>query len=330
MKGFLNQMEGLGMSKLVVNDFTIPVSITLAEKVGVHEAIFLQQLHYWLKDSDNVYDGHKWVYNSYQGWHEQMPFFTVNQIRRVVRELEKRNLIITGNYNRLKLDKTKWYRINYEAVEQLSKESNNQNLLVDPCKNDACLKNEKKDELAVKQTRPSLETNSNGHQFQLDNAHDNNSTELETQSDNIPEPARHDTGHRTIPKTTTETTPEKMIDDDESARAINPFTFFEENGFGTIGGYLSEKIMAWCDDLSSELVVEAMKLAVEFGCKHWKYVEAILRQWADKGYQSVSDVHAARLHFEEKMAKRRKQKFEKQGRDIPQFAGLDFSAGEEE
>ena len=194
-------------------------------------------------------------------------------------------------------------------------------------------KKRKKDELAVKQTRPSLETNSNKQENPLDNNHDNYTTVIETQSDNIPEPARHDSGHRTIPKTTTETTPEKLLVADAYAREENPFQFFEENGFGTIGGYLSEKIMAWCDDLSPELVVEAMKQAVEFGCKHWKYVEAILKHWADKGYQSVSDVHAARLHFEEKMAKRREQKIEKpekQGRDIPQFVGLDFSAGEEE
>ncbi len=311
MKGILKQVEGLKMSRLLINEYTIPISITLAEKVGVYEAIFLQQLHYWLQDSHHIHDGHKWVYNTYQDWHKQMPFLSINQIRRIVRELEKSNLILTGNFNRLKLDKTKWYRINYEAVEQLCQDTNTQQLFIESCNNETCPQKEDTDE----QTRQSQKNNSRGQ---------------ETQSEHTQKTPRSNSGNRTIPKTTTETTSKKMIDEDEYACAVNPFQFFEENGFGTVGGYLAEKIMAWCEDLSTELVVEAMKLAVEFGCKHWKYVEAILKQWADKGYQSVKDVQAARLHFEEKRSKKSGRKFEKQGRDIPQFSEMDFSLGEDE
>ncbi|WP_412679375.1 DnaD domain-containing protein [Caldifermentibacillus hisashii] len=77
------------------------------------------------------------------------------------------------------------------------------------------------------------------------------------------------------------------------AEEQNPFTFFEQNGFGTISGYLFEKIQAWCEDLSQELVLEAMKIAVESGNKNWSYVEGILRRWVDKGYQTINEVRAA-------------------------------------
>lgn len=40
-----------------------------------------------------------------------------------------------------------------------------------------------------------------------------------------------------------------------------------------------------------------MKLAVENSSKRWNYVEAVLRDWVDKGYQTLDDVHAARLAF---------------------------------
>lgn len=298
------------MSRLLINDYAIPLSITLAERVGLHEAIFLQQLHYWLQDSKNIHDGHKWVYNTYQDWHEQMPFLTVNQIRRIVRELEKRDLIITGNFNRMKLDKTKWYRIHYEAVEALCQEGKQQNLLFDRCENETCPQRD----VTNQSTPQSTETNS---------------SEQESQSDCIQHTARKDSEHKAIPKTTTEIT-QKDKDNDKYTRKIDPFQFFEENGFGTIGGYLAEKILAWCEDLSTELVVEAMKLAVEFGCKNWKYVEAILREWTDKGYQSVQEVHAARLQFAEKMSKKRNRTFTKQGRDIPQLVEFDYSKGEDE
>lgn len=48
-----------------------------------------------------------------------------------------------------------------------------------------------------------------------------------------------------------------------------------------------------------------MKIAVENGVKTWKYVETILRDWADKGYQTVEQVHAAQKAFKEQQAKKR-------------------------
>ncbi len=38
-----------------------------------------------------------------------------------------------------------------------------------------------------------------------------------------------------------------------------------------------------------------MKLAVENSSKRWNYVEAVLRDWVDMGYQTLDDVQAARL-----------------------------------
>lgn len=135
--------------------------------------------------------------------------------------------------------------------------------------------------------------------------------------------------HRTIPKTTTKIT-HKKNEDDEYARDINPFQFFEENGFGTVGSYLAEKILTWCEELSPELVVEAMKRAVEFGCKKWKYVEVILKQWRDKGYQTIAEVHAEQIQFEQKKSNKRNPTPPKQGRDIPRFVNIDYSLGEDE
>lgn len=53
----------------------------------------------------------------------------------------------------------------------------------------------------------------------------------------------------------------------------------------------------WVDDTSEELVLEALKIAVENGAKRWVYVETILRDWMEKGYRTVDEVRAARLAF---------------------------------
>jgi len=110
------------MSKLLINENPILVLPTLAKKIGLNEALFIQQLHYWLADSKHTYDGYQWVYNTYEDWHRQFPFWSTSTIRRIIGKLEREGLIISGNYNRFKMDKTKWYRINYEYLESLMDE----------------------------------------------------------------------------------------------------------------------------------------------------------------------------------------------------------------
>jgi DnaD/phage-associated family protein len=111
-------------------------------------------------------------------------------------------------------------------------------------------------------------------------------------------------GERAIPEITSEITTKKK-EEEAPPCEVNPFSFFEENGFGTIGGYMAEKIGQWCDDLSPELVLEAMKIAVERCVKNWSYVERILRDWSEKKFKTVDQVHAAILAFRENQAKQR-------------------------
>lgn len=84
---------------------------TLATLIGLNEAIVLQQIHYWVKhnekDMQNFIDGHYWVYNTYEQWHEQFPFWSVMTIRRTMTKLENQKLLIAGNYNHAGFDKTK-------------------------------------------------------------------------------------------------------------------------------------------------------------------------------------------------------------------------------
>lgn len=105
------------MNKLLLDDKPLIILPSLAEKVGLNESIVLQQLHYWLMDSKHFHDDHKWIYNTYSDWKKQFPFWSDKTIRRTITKLENEGLIISGNYNKLPIDKTKWYRINYEQLE---------------------------------------------------------------------------------------------------------------------------------------------------------------------------------------------------------------------
>ncbi|HHU6748271.1 TPA: DnaD domain protein [Staphylococcus aureus] len=109
------------MNKLLIDDYPIQVLPKLAELIGLNEAIVLQQIHYWLNNSKHEYENKKWIYNSYKNWEAQFPFWSNVTIRRTISSLEKQNLLLTGNFNKVGFDKTKWYTIDYLVLEGVSK-----------------------------------------------------------------------------------------------------------------------------------------------------------------------------------------------------------------
>lgn len=107
------------MTKLLLNEAPIMIIPSLAVKMGLNEAIVLQQIHYWIQTSSHVIEGQKWIYNSYKEWQKQMPFWSESTIKRTIRLLEEQGFLISSNWNKLKLDKTKWYTIDYQRLESL-------------------------------------------------------------------------------------------------------------------------------------------------------------------------------------------------------------------
>jgi len=104
------------LSKLLLDDKPLIILPSLAEKIGLNESIVLQQLHYWLLESKNVKEGNKWVYNTYKDWQKQFPFWSEKTIQRTITKLENEGYILTGNYNKMRIDQTKWYRIDYDKL----------------------------------------------------------------------------------------------------------------------------------------------------------------------------------------------------------------------
>ncbi|WP_421427152.1 conserved phage C-terminal domain-containing protein [Limosilactobacillus fermentum] len=108
---------------LLIEEPPLQVLPSLAKSIGLNEAIVLQQIHYWLRKSNNVKDGHKWIYNSMTNWQKQFSFWSLPTVKRVFRSLKNQGLLITANYNKAGFDKTKWYRINYEKLQHMSQRS---------------------------------------------------------------------------------------------------------------------------------------------------------------------------------------------------------------
>ncbi|WP_438315416.1 conserved phage C-terminal domain-containing protein [Sporosarcina sp. FA9] len=108
--------------KLLINESPLQIISSLALLVGLNEAIVLQQLHFRSLISHNERDGFKWVHNTYDEWKRvEFPFWSVDTIKRTIRRLEKGGYIVSSaTYNRVKTDKTKWYRIDYGVLHELT------------------------------------------------------------------------------------------------------------------------------------------------------------------------------------------------------------------
>jgi uncharacterized phage protein (TIGR02220 family) len=108
--------------KLLINESPLQIIPSLALAVGLNEAIVLQQIHFRSLLSLHIREGEKWVFKTYDEWkRDEFPFWSVDTIKRTILRLERRGyLVSTSEYNRMRMDKTKWYRIDYLALHALT------------------------------------------------------------------------------------------------------------------------------------------------------------------------------------------------------------------
>ena len=116
------------MSTLLINDNPLIILPSLAIKIGLKEAVVLQQIHFWIngkkKKNDIKYykEGKFWTYNSYSQWQDQFRFWSEKSIQRAITKLEDLNLVISGNFNYKTFDRTKWYTVDYKVLKEIELE----------------------------------------------------------------------------------------------------------------------------------------------------------------------------------------------------------------
>lgn len=113
------------MSKLLIDEQPLQVLPALACAIGLNEAMAIQQLH-WVRQNPNmgkVVDGVKWIRMTYKDWRiGHFPFWSDATIQRTFESLEEQHLVGSrDDLNQLGFDRTKWYAIDDEAVEQVEK-----------------------------------------------------------------------------------------------------------------------------------------------------------------------------------------------------------------
>lgn len=93
-----------------------------------------------------------------------------------------------------------------------------------------------------------------------------------------------------------------------------------ESIFGMINSFVFQNLEQWCEDLSPELVIEALKRSKS--ANNFKYTENILKNWDSRGVKTVTDVENIDAEF-----KQRKGTWKKPTRSEPVPEWLDDPEG---
>lgn len=85
-------------------------------QVGAGAATVYQNILYWCERNEanevNYFEGKYWTYNSRVAFTRLFKCFSERQVRSFLDKLVEANLVLVGEFNKSKSDRTKWYAVN--------------------------------------------------------------------------------------------------------------------------------------------------------------------------------------------------------------------------
>ena len=98
-------------------------NVELASIYGIEEAILIQNLFFWINknvaNNKNFNEERYWTYNSTKAFSELFPYLNESKISRILKKLQDNDIIIKGNFNKEKFDRTAWYAFTDNGISIL-------------------------------------------------------------------------------------------------------------------------------------------------------------------------------------------------------------------
>lgn len=86
---------------------------------GVDEAIMIKNLQFFITANanrgNNFHEGRFWTYDKLEDFPKHFPYWSVDQVRRVIRSLISQEVIIKGDFNKSWSNRTCWYAFKDES-----------------------------------------------------------------------------------------------------------------------------------------------------------------------------------------------------------------------
>lgn len=93
----------------------------IAKEYDLDIATILNNFKFWtlvnLANKRHIHDGLCWTFNSIPAFCEIFPYWTRHQIEHLLKEIMKLGLVVSGNYNSHKYDRTRWYALTAKAYQ---------------------------------------------------------------------------------------------------------------------------------------------------------------------------------------------------------------------
>lgn len=108
------------MNLLIIEE-PLNVSPTLAKKIGLKEACFIQKLRELIdKDPYTVRAlGYTWVRKSNAEWCKELPFLSETTIKRIKKKLKDKGILKVEYFGKEALDHTSFQTIDYIALDSV-------------------------------------------------------------------------------------------------------------------------------------------------------------------------------------------------------------------
>lgn len=88
-------------------------NVKFAQEYGVTAAILYRYMQFWISknkaNNKHFHDGRTWTYNSVRAFCELFPYLGDGKTRLALELLVERDILLIGNYNKRKSDRTSWY-----------------------------------------------------------------------------------------------------------------------------------------------------------------------------------------------------------------------------
>lgn len=266
------------MKKVLFDKSPLVVDTVLATQIGLNEAIVLQQVHYWIEvnkaKQTNFYEGSYWTYNSMKEWSKSFPFFGEKTLNRIFKNLEKLEILKTGNFNKLRMDRTKWYTIDYSKLESYINEIEaNENEKENECPEEEDASGQ------IDQMHLPKKENANGQNDQMEE-----DKITECNGSKCPNAIGQNdlTNTRDFTKTSSETYSET------SSSSLKDVVEFFQSNFYLLKAFEAEVLKDWVDHYQADLVIAAMKVARKNNARSMAYIERVLENWVNDGITNIN------------------------------------------